>query len=215
MYDIPFQTIKNFEDSLKIAKDLPITHISIYNLTFEKETEFFNKKDMLKKYVHSNKTSAKLFKNTISYLKKYNFFQYEISAFAKKGYMSNHNLGYWIGREFLGFGPSAFSYFGGKRFKNVSNLYKYFNNIKNDISPIDFEEKLKYPKNVKELLAINLRVLSGVDIKEFQKKHTLPKDTIKTLEELKKDGFLEMEKTNLKLSDKGILFYDLIATDIV
>ena len=51
--------------------------------------------------------------------------RYEISAFAQPGFESQHNTGYWIGRPFLGLGPSAFSYWEGKRFRNIAHLSRY------------------------------------------------------------------------------------------
>ena len=73
--------------------------------------------------------------------------QYEISAFAKSGAESRHNTGYWIGRPFLGFGPSAYSHWEGKRFRNVAHLKKYCEFLEAEKLPIDFEETLIPTRN--------------------------------------------------------------------
>ena len=96
--------------------------------------------------------------------------RYEISAFAKEGYESRHNTGYWRARPFLGLGPSAFSYFNKKRFQNIASLSKYCSLLEKGLLPKDFEEELPYPQNLKELLAVELRLLKGVDLVEFDKR---------------------------------------------
>ncbi|KPK32480.1 MAG: hypothetical protein AMS24_04165 [Chlamydiae bacterium SM23_39] len=212
LYGIPHQSIKSFEKSLKIACNLPITHISLYNLTFEKNTFFYKKRKILKNFLPSEKDVIKFIKTSKKILKTHNFHQYEIASYAKKNFQSKHNIGYWTARQFLGLGPSAFSYTKGKRFKNISNLLKYTNLLKKSFSVIDFEEKLKYPKNVKELLVINLRLLSGINLKKFQKKiGIIPKETFCLIENFIKDKFLQKKNNKIKLTSKGILFYDSIA----
>jgi oxygen-independent coproporphyrinogen-3 oxidase len=105
--------------------------------------------------------------------------RYEISAFAKPSYQSRHDTGYWKARPFLGLGPSAFSYFHKKRFQNVCNLQKYCASLEKGRLPLDFEEELPYPANLKELLAVELRLISGVDLSAFEAKHTtLPKEIL-------------------------------------
>ena len=142
--------------------------------------------------------------------------RYEISAFAKKGKESRHNLGYWTGRPFLGLGPSAFSFFEGKRFRNVANLSAYKAALKAGRSPVDFEEKLPFPKNIHEQLAIGLRVFDGICLQTFEKEVSpLPELLRKTLQNLAKEGFIYKENHKIALTDRGRLFYDTVAESIV
>ena len=216
MYDIPTQTLKSFKETLKIIKNLPLTHISLYNLTFEKNTPFHKNKKKLSKYL-TDKKSFDFLKTAVNFFKKNNFYRYAISAYAKeKKFFSKHNLGYWIARPFLGFGPSAFSYFNGKRSQNISNLYKYYNLLKKGKSPTCFTEKLNYPDNVKELLMLRLRVAEGLNIKNFQKTYgILPKETKKALKELSLQGFLQIKNEKIKLSKKGLFFYNSVAESLI
>ena len=230
MYDLPYQTKKKFEQSIRIALSQPIKHVSLYNLTFEKNTPFYRNQKNLKRFLPTDELSLDLLKSAISMFSKNKFHRYEISAFSKnKKFESKHNIGYWIGQDYIGFGPSAFSYFfNKKRYKNVSNLNEYINHINNNKSPVDFEEKLPFPDNIKELLAINLRLIEGVDIISFQKKHgifTSSSKITKSIEKLIYDGFLlkieKKEKINkkdkniIRLSEKGLLFYDYVAECII
>lgn len=216
MYDIPHLKSDTFINSIEIASLLPITHLSLYNLTFEKNTFFYKKRKNLKKFILTEKESVENLKKGFQILNKKGFFQYEISAFSKKNKESFHNLKYWKAHPVLGLGPSAFSYFQGRRFKNISDINKYIFFLKKDQNIVDFEENLSYPKNIKEILAINLRILKGANIQKIQKKFgSFPKSLFLEIENLKNQNFL-IEKNNiLKLSEKGLFFYDFIAESII
>lgn len=216
MYDIPYQTEESFLKTVKKTVGLPISHISLYNLVFEENTPFYNQKE-LQTHVLKEKDSLNCLKKALAIFEKANFKQYEISAFAKKGQASKHNLGYWTGRPFWGFGPSAFSYMDGKRFQNSASLKEYINLIVHQKKePVSFSEQLEYPQNIRELLAINLRVLKGVDLNDFQKKQgQIDAAAWQALEELSKQKLLKQSKNRLKLTKKGLFFYDEIASAII
>ena len=97
--------------------------------------------------------------------------QYEISAFALPGKESRHNLGYWKARPFLGLGPSAFSYWEGKRFQNIPHIGRYARALNNKQSAIDFSENLSDRERIRELFFVHLRLKEGVPIESFQKQH--------------------------------------------
>lgn len=213
MYDIMTQNLISWKKTIKVIENLPITHISLYNLTFEENSVFFRNKEKLSKQQPSEDESLSLLNYAAEEFERLKFHRYEISAFAKKGYNSIHNTGYWMARDFIGFGPSAFSYLNGKRFQNVCNLKTYIDSLQKDLSPISFEEQLIYPNNINELLAINLRLLEGVNIKEFEKK--FGKIPIDRLEILKNSKFVSFKNNIVKLNEKGLLFYDTLASELI
>lgn len=216
MYDLPKQNLKTFAQTLNLALDFPIKHISLYNLTFEENTFFYKNKDKYAPFLPKEEESLDLLNYAVETIEKKGFRRYEISAFAKKNFESIHNIGYWTGREFFGFGPSAFSYLNHRRFKNISNVNKYIQLIENNKSTIDFEEKLLKKERIKELLAINLRLTNGVDTHKFQQKEgNFWKELSQTLSNLIEEGFLEKRENQLFLSKKGFLFYDHIAETII
>ena len=216
MYDLPNQTLASWEKTLDRAINLPISHLSLYNLTIEPHTAFYKRKNKLIPLLPSPENSLNMLELAISSLNTAGLIRYEISAFAKNHLQSRHNTGYWTGRPFLGFGPSAFSYWDKKRFRNVCNLSKYSKALTLGLSPIDFEEELVWPANLKELLAVNLRLIGGVDLLHFQKQHGNLTDAMKEdLLELQKLEWLEMRGENVKLSTKGLLFYDSVAEAII
>ena len=205
MYDIPGQTLRKWEDTLLVSTSLPVTHISLYNLTIEEHTSFYKRRTLISKEMADDVESLKMLKMALDMLDATGFKRYEISAFAKPGFASLHNSGYWTGRSFLGLGPSAFSYWDGARFKNCSNIQRYAKQLKEKVLPIDFYEKLSSDERERELLAINLRLLDGIE--------GWPDNLDRLRFELFNDGFLD--PTTNKLSDKGLLFYDSVAERIV
>lgn len=210
MYDLPDQTESSWSYTLQQLSDLPIQHVSLYNLTIEPHTSFYKRKSSLQ--FPDAITSLNLLHMAIKTLKEQQFARYEISAFAKTGYQSRHNKGYWTGRPFLGFGPSAFSYWEGARFRNVANLQRYAKQIRAGISPIDFSEILPSPKNFQELLAVRLRLLEGADMEQYPK---LPSEVHTALEKWTREGCLDKEGSIFRLTERGTLFYDAIASDLV
>lgn len=216
MYDTPEQTVSSLKETLHELKDLPITHLSLYNLTIEPETLFFKKRAQLKPLLPSPDESLKLLQTAVEGLDALGLKRYEISAFARDGLASVHNVGYWTARPFLGFGPSAFSYWEGKRFRNIAHLGKYSALLSQGNSPVDFEEQLTYPDNLLELLAVELRLLRGVSITDFEARHApLPQEAKARLLLLEQKGWLTRSKDIVRLSEEGMLFYDSVASEII
>ncbi len=212
MVDIPGQTMASFEQTLERLKDVSLDHLSLYNLTMEPKTAFYRKRKELQLLLPKDEVSTQMLLLGVERLAEMGYRRYEISAFAKRGRSSRHNLGYWTGREFLGLGPSAFSYVDGRRFQNSAHLKEYVSALQRGTSATAFEERLSCEKSVCERLAIGLRVLEGVDLSLFQ---PLPRELERTLEELKEEGYLHLCGTHARLTDRGLLFYDTAASEIV
>lgn len=212
MYDLPKQTLKMWEETLAQACQLPITHLSLYNLTIEPHTAFYKHRTALEPQRPTPKTSRIMYELAIERLSKAGLLQYEISAFARDGLHSIHNTGYWTARPFLGLGPSAFSFWKGKRFRNIAHLNKYHRALSNGDSPIDFEEQLDEAASLRERLAIHLRLLEGINLETFPK---LAEETLNALEELGEKGLVQWRRNHVQLTDKGILFYDTVASELV
>lgn len=216
MYDLPSQDLALWKKTLQIASALPISHLSLYNLTIEPHTAFFKHRTTLQPLIPDEETSLLMYEEAICQLEKAGLKQYEISAFARNGQISKHNVGYWTARPFLGLGPSAFSYWEGHRFRNIAHLNKYSQRLNEGISPVDFDEQLDEEAKSKELLAIRLRLKEGIDLDDFQFNHSpLSPGTIKSLFKLEQDGFLTNHQSRITLTHRGILFYDTVAEELV
>ncbi|MDX8430620.1 MAG: coproporphyrinogen-III oxidase family protein [Candidatus Algichlamydia australiensis] len=209
MYELPTQTLNSWQKTLDQLQELPITHLSLYNLTIEPDTAFYRKKEQLQRQIAPSETCKEMLDLAIEKLSALGLQRYEISAFAKPGYEAIHNTGYWTGEPFIGLGPSAFSFTNGERYRNACNFPKYLNSK----TRIDFREKLPYPDNLNELLAIHLRLLKGVNISAFEERWgKLPTKTHRTLTE---NTYIDLKENHARLSSQGLLFYDTIATEII
>jgi oxygen-independent coproporphyrinogen-3 oxidase len=216
MYDLPNQQLVDWEMTLNEAVKLPITHLSLYNLTIEPHTVFFKKQELLKPKLPNPDTSLTMYELALQRLEEAGLKRYEISAFAKEGFHAKHNTGYWTGRPFIGFGPSAFSYWEGKRFRNIANINRYSRLLAENGSPVDFEEELDPSAKRRELLAVQLRLTEGVHLEEFQQKQgPLEKETWEALQSLEKQNLISITTDYLKLTHRGMLFYDMIASEII
>jgi oxygen-independent coproporphyrinogen-3 oxidase len=207
MYDLPNQTAASFEKTLKKAITLPIDHVSLYNLQIEPNTVFYKTRPQQP----TTDESLLMYQKAMTVLEEGGFKQYEISAFAKKGFEAQHNSRYWLSKPFLGLGPSAFSDFQGERRQNVSHLNKYLKKIEEGLLPIDFRETLPYPQNVLERFIVNLRLLEGVSLDKWD----LPQTTLLTLNRLASLNLLEIDERRVKLTKKGIFLFDSIAVELV
>lgn len=216
LYDIPNQTLESWENTLYTVESLPISHLSLYNLVFEPHTSFYRQKNKLQRDLPDETTTLLLLEKGCETFARMGLKRYEISAFAKNHLFSIHNTGYWTGRPFLGLGPSAFSYLEGKRFRNAFSLPTYIQLLEKGLSPIDFEEQLSYPANIRELFVIRLRLLEGVDLSSFAKEFApLPREMNQELLELQEKGLLERIGEKIQLTHRGHLFYDSVASALI
>ena len=208
MYDLPEQTESSWSYTLERLSALPIQHLSLYNLTIEPHTSFYKRKNSL--LLPDSETSLRFLGAAVKAMEKMGLFRYEISAFSLPGYESRHNLGYWTGRPFLGYGPSAFSFWEGERFQNIARLQRYAIRLRQGESPIDFREHLPYPANRKELFAVALRLIGGAVWDS-----SLPKETEKIVSRLIEQNYLAEKGGRIRLTEKGLLFYDTVASEII
>lgn len=209
MYDLPGQSLASWEASLNQAVLLPITHLSLYNLTIEPHTVFYKKRETITSQMPDPITSFEMITSAVNILETNGFKRYEISAFARDNLYSRHNLGYWAERPFLGFGPSAFSFWGGSRFRNIAHLNRYCKALASGNDPVDFSETLSYKESLKEQLAVGLRLIEGVPIQNW------PAEIQLGIDRLQHEGWVENKDGHICLTAKGILFHDTVAEKIM
>jgi len=212
MYDLPNQTFFCWKKTIDKAIQLPITHLSLYNMTLEIGSLYYKDRDQIAPLMPKDELSIEMLNYAVKTLQTSGFDRYEISAFCKNGQISQHNIGYWTARPFVGLGPSAFSYYQQSRLRNICHLNKWKKSVEMGLLPIDFQETLPHPDNIHELIAVGLRVAKGIDINDFP---SLPKDTLNTLNTLVKKGFLATFKSKYFLTETGKLFYDDVASEII
>ncbi len=211
IFNLPKQTREIWESNLKIALELPISHISAYSLILERGT-ILNKM-VLDKKVEMNEEDfdASLYEYTIDYLSSRNFNQYEVSNFCKKGYECEHNLAYWQHKNYIGFGPSAHSFFNNKRWWNFSGVKQYITKVKNNGNAICGNEELTKQELLDEFVMLAMRS-KGLDLNKLENIYG-DNWLIRNegyIDELIFNKFLIENDNFIKFTSKGYIFCDEI-----
>lgn len=149
---------EDFLNQLKTLLDLGVTHISAYMLQVEDGTPLQNLVKQNADLLPSDDECVEIYEKATKYLQKYGFNKYEISNFALKGYECKHNLKYWSGENYIGFGLSAHSYIDGIRFANSNNFKDYY------AQKLALKEKLTTKQLIEEHIMLGLRCYLGVDL---------------------------------------------------
>ncbi|WP_439132087.1 radical SAM family heme chaperone HemW [Polaribacter sp.] len=215
IYGIPDCTNEQWLANIEMTLSYGVPHISSYALTVEPKTALasFIEKGIIKN-VDDEKAEVQ-FLMLIAALEKANFVHYETSNFGKKGFFSKNNSSYWLGKSYLGIGPSAHSFDGNQRSWNVSNNSKYINAIQQQKLPIE-RETLSKRDRYNEYVMTGLRTIWGVSLQKVQQdfgaiyEAYLRKQAKKYIfEEL-----LYLDNQTLKTTKKGKFLSDGIASDL-
>ena len=215
IYGMPEQTLKDWEKGLDRFLKTGISHISFYDLKIEKGTPFYRVKDKLD--VADNDLQTKMYKLGCSKLEKAGFSHYEISSFALRGRESLHNSIYWRNEEYIGLGAGAYSYINGERFSKPKNIEKYQAQAQAGKFFKYNKEKLGQIDRLAETIILNLRLLKGFSLSDIE--DDIEKKIDVQLRE-KLDDFVSQKlilksKSGYRLSKKGVLFYDTIASELL
>lgn len=216
MFDLPGMELSTWENTLEEACHLPIQHISLYNLVIEPKTAWFRNKEAIQSLMPKEEVSTQMIQSAWTITQSHGFAQYEISAFAKDGFYSRHNVGYWQGREFLGFGPSAFSFFGNSRFSNIANLKKYCQAIEQNTTTVETSEEIAPQQRLREMVAVGLRMNNGISLSSLEERWgPANQELTSTLHRLVSLELLEQHHDTFRLTNRGRLVYDAIAVEII
>ncbi len=168
IYGVPKQSIEVVNSDLEIIKSLPLTHISLYNLTLSRGTDFFKKRDSLP--FPSEDIELKLYSIIKKQLRQTGFKHYEISNFSRPGFTSKHNLNCWNLIQYKGIGAGAHSFLNGTRYANTKNIYKYISNLKTKSNSRVFTHKLSLIEKKREFVMLSLRKSRGFSREEYRKR---------------------------------------------
>jgi oxygen-independent coproporphyrinogen-3 oxidase len=207
MFALPGQTATQWQSTLEKTIALGPDHVSTYCLTYEEDTDFFLRHSR-GEFRSDNDAEARLFEMTMSTLQSAGYQQYEISNYARPGFESVHNRGYWAGADYLGVGPSAFSTIDLKRWQNVANYRDYADRVFASQSPIDSVEDLSAGTKNTERIALGLRTREGIAANLLQHRPNETADFIKL-------GLLERQNDNFVLTERGKCLADSVAEAFV
>ena len=172
MYGLPGQSLDAWEKTLLNVLTLNPEHISCYGLKVEEGTPLYDVREFSN--LADDDTQADMYLSAIQILRQHGYRQYEISNFCRKGHVSRHNLKYWNGGAYLGFGPDASSDFGGRRFAIIRDLQGYIDGIKNGGQVLREVQEVAPRERAGEYLMMRLRTVSGLDPKLYEQQFLLP-----------------------------------------
>ena len=165
MYGLPTQTLDNLYCDVELVKSLDVAHVSIYGLEIEAGTKFFELAQKNQLDLPDENLCADMYDFITETLPTLGYNRYEISNFAKKNFESRHNVGYWTGKNYFGFGAGAHSFDGKLRTSNVREVSAY---IKKNIPVI--EEVITRRAAMEEFCFLGLRMTDGISAQIFRKK---------------------------------------------
>lgn len=215
IYGIPGMSNEKWMQNIEMALSFNVPHISSYALTVESKTALhsFIQKEIIPQ--PDEEVAQEHFQILVEKLNENNFIHYELSNFGKENYFSKNNSSYWLGKKYIGIGPSAHSYDGQKRGWNVSNNSVYIKSISEGILPLE-TEILSKTDRYNEYIMTGLRTMWGVSLKRIEKEfgpiylHYLNKQAARYIE----DHLLFMDDEILRTTQKGKFLSDGIASDL-
>ena len=172
MYGLPGQSLDAWQQTLEHVLKLRPEHISCYGLKVEEGTPLYDVQEYAN--LADDDTQADMYLSAIETLRDHGYRQYEISNFCRKGNVSRHNLKYWNGEEYLGFGPDAASDFGGRRFTAVRDVHAYIDGILDGGMVLREVQEVPFRERAGEYLMMRLRTSMGIVPEEYERKFLLP-----------------------------------------
>lgn len=215
IYGMPNMSNEKWLQNIETALSFNIPHISSYALTVEPKTA-------LHKMIKSGSIPAldddlaqQHFHILIDKLQENGFVHYELSNFGKPDYFSKNNTAYWLGKKYIGIGPSAHSYNGKNRSWNIANNSLYLKAIAENKLPSE-TEILSKTDQYNEYIMTGLRTFWGVSLERIETEFGADylNYLLQQSEKYISDNLLEIENNVLKTTKKGKFLSDGIASDL-
>ncbi|MCL2023000.1 MAG: radical SAM family heme chaperone HemW [Oscillospiraceae bacterium] len=202
MLGIPEQSAESLVETLEFVRKAEVQHVSAYMLKIEENTPFHGQNLPLP-------NDVPLYFQACEQLEKQGFRQYEISNFARKGYESRHNLGYWQCEEYLGLGPAAHSFIESKRYYFPRDLSGFIdgNHMIFDGDGGDFEE----------YAILALRLTEGLREDKVRRRfgHGIPAKTHQAALRLAQHSLVIVDDEGVRLTRRGFLVSNSAMVDLV
>ncbi len=206
MLAIPHQTMESLKASVDYCASCGVKHISSYLLKIEDGTPFYSMKEQLS--LPDEDEQAQLYLCAVEYLENLGYRQYEISNFAVPGYESRHNTLYWKCGEYIGLGPSAHSFYHGRRFYYPRDFRAFYEDRTADDGAGGDED---------EYIMLALRLTEGLVFREFEKRFQKPLSPV-TLQKIKtyaRHGFMVLDEDHAAFTPKGFLVSNSVLSEIL
>ncbi|MBR6425330.1 MAG: radical SAM family heme chaperone HemW [Oscillospiraceae bacterium] len=214
MYGLPNQSREMWASTLEHVVSLKPNHMSCYGLKVEPGTPLYDYREYAG--LPDDDAQADMYLFCVETLESYGFFQYEISNFAQPGFDCQHNLKYWTGGEYLGFGPAAASDFAGKRFTCAPDLACYIEGIRTGGSILSECDSLRPSERAGEYLMLRLRTSDGIEADEYNKTFRMSFAPLeKELHAFEEQGLARLEGGRWRFTPKGFLLSNELITRLL
>ena len=215
IYGIPGMSDEKWKQNIKTALSFGVPHISSYALTVEPKTALHKMIATAQIAAPEDDAAEAHFHILADTLSENGFVHYELSNFGKPGFFSRNNSAYWLGKTYIGIGPSAHSYNGISRSWNVANNSLYLKSIWKGELPSE-SELLSVADRFNEIIMTGLRTIWGISIFRIQKEfgENIHHHLLNSAEKHLANGLLEITSDTLKTTRKGKFLADGIASDL-
>jgi oxygen-independent coproporphyrinogen III oxidase len=217
IFGLPGQSIAEWQETLRSVVALKPEHISAYGLQLEPETKLAAMVAGGSLELPVEDEVVAMMQLTMDYLRDCDYEHYEISNYARPGFRSVHNVGYWSGRNYLGFGAGASSTFHQDRWVNMNNPSQYIQALKTGNSVVISREIIDGSTAITEAIMLGLRMRSGINLAQFKKTFRIDLLTkvATELERLMNQELLVIRDGNIWLTDKGVLVSNYVITSLL
>lgn len=217
MYGLPEQSLADLQASVKQAGDLAVEHISIYGLQVEEGTVFARRAQAGRLMLPDEDEAEAMYDYMTHTLPQLGYRRYEVSNFAREGFESRHNLGYWRDTPYLGLGAAAHSYLEGSRYAAVHDIAAFIAGIRAGRDIWQLEEEPTREHAMEEFAFLALRTVDGLSAKAFQQKfaQTLAEVYGVAMEKLAGQGLLVVTEDGCRLTEKGFKYGNLAFEEFI
>ena len=214
MFGLPNQTREQWMQTLRNVIDLKADHISCYGLKVEPGTKLYEYRSCAN--LPDDDAQADMYFYAVETLEQFGYHQYEISNFAHDGFICRHNMKYWVGDEYLGFGPCAASDFAGRRFTIKPDLEGYIKGVTDKGQILSESELVPLRERAGEYLMLRLRTVDGIEEGEYTKSFLLPFEPLqKVLEKLARNDLCIQNGSRWRLTPKGFMLSNTILVELL
>ncbi len=211
MYGLPGQTLEMWQRDVQDLLDMQVPHLSAYSLQWEEGTPLYRMMERGEVAETNEELSLEMYRFLCNATRQTGMEHYEISNFALPGMKARHNSGYWHNEPYVGLGPGAHSYDGGRlRSYNPPDLHAY---IASSGCPVPEVEQLSEEEWCEEQILKGLRTSEGVSLR------TLPRHyaeyALRMAQKHIESGSLLLEDGVLRLTEAGIFVSNDIMSDLM
>jgi len=214
IFGLPSQDKDVWAETVARVSALKVEHISCYGLKIEEGTQLYVFKDS--PFLPDDDSQADMYLYAVEMLARFGYKQYEVSNFARRGYESKHNLKYWLGEEYIGFGPGAHSYIGRCRYSFFEDVEKYIERVNLGQVVVEYSEEMSDFENAGEYLLLRLRTVHGISKEEYYNIYRLKMDNVlELLQKYEANGWALYKDERWKFTPKGFMLSNILIGELL